>query len=724
MSVQDYGAKYSDARYSQSLYGRRVRQDFDLKVVPVDYGRVRIEIPQIPDLPPGSEVVLVRGGWYYPAPPGASSPTNVVWSHVQPYPEDQIPTGKDPFSDEYDDDFGGLPGHLPSMPDDPDFVVVPQGSEPSDPVDLSSTHAGLVGVLRLSDGSLLRGGSLPGAFVVSVLDERGREIGSLRTSDTVMSFSGLLDVSYLLTEGDSFVTARIRVTDTIGAYPDQFYDLPVCVPYAGAAATLSPGQTTRVTVSLSRPEYEGAYVYDRLPEGSVAHYRLYVREPGKGFVPLPWDSRAEASCVVPRQSGGEGLMATSIPNTFLADGSVYGEPDLDGPTYSLLETSGFLYDSLVGLGESVYRDGFGLNPAMVLPMLRAFGMTDAEERFFSVSAFGSTKAKTLLYRYRSLMSGKGTEWALAEYMRLVTGIDVTVSQPENLLNSGADSSPDSYVDGVEQSPGRVRNGSVEVVGSKWKAVNESPLAAISDPWVDDRESFGLRYEHHCAWHYRLLPKDSAVARLRTVHEGSQPDPRTCVMVLPGVPYFFRCRVRNNGSETVDVTLSVTWLDKDGKVLSTDAATNPSRAGGWEDRSLSCRAPNRAYYAAWGVSVVGAADVSVGAIHLSDTDFSLVVDDECPEPFRFYRDPRSVVVRVEYGSGDPLVDEKYLVGQFQRVLAEFLPFSVNYRVLESTSTAEWENLVRPEPYVEPRMDSLVEDMSDTDGTGTEMDNPPY
>jgi len=142
------------------------------------------------------------------------------------------------------------------------------------------------------------------------------------------------------------------------------------------------------------------------------------------------------------------------------------------------------------------------------------------------------------------------------------------------------------------------------------------------------------------------------------------------------------------------------LDGDGAQISRERFTVPSETitalnadENWHELSnvgaeIHGRPPTRAKYLSWHIEFRVAdldtegAVVCAGAVHLSWLDLDI---------YPVYRNPRSVVALVQWPT-NVSVDQRIALAKTPQTIRERIPANVDYRILTSENTAEFDSFV--------------------------------
>lgn len=163
-------------------------------------------------------------------------------------------------------------------------------------------------------------------------------------------------------------------------------------------------------------------------------------------------------------------------------------------------------------------------------------------------------------------------------------------------------------------------------------------------------------------------------------------------------YWVRCRVMRQSGTLQSAYIVVDWLNEGGYQISrerfsvsggTITALNADRQ--WHELSNALddyhgQPPPGAFYLAWHIEFATASGDSAGAVvcagapHISWLDL-----DEYPK----YRNPRSVVVLVDWAGKHPTLDTRIALAKAIVSIRDRLPANVDYRFLTSDSADEFE-----------------------------------
>lgn len=441
-----------------------------------------------------------------------------------------------------------------------------------------------------------------------------------------------------------------------GEIPVDHYDNLLLAAFIG-----KPEDTDTPHLPIIGQGWRGQYTEVSLPPlspSSVLYARAYTHEPfftaGSAIftddftddfaqvqeVPdnawsLPWDIRGEAWGLLAGNYGGTDSAIIALPATFYSGGDPYaalpydigGErtTELAGPTGSVMSMLGFLADTIQTEGALVADTIERLHPNMVLPLLRGFGLTRAEEAAMS-DKYLSDRMKNLLNMYRPMQMGRGRAKTLCEYITTLSGYESEVVGMENLLLSAGDAAPlggdtEQAFDGLVMGTGVMLQGlevaaiptvPLDDVASWWFGRECSDQWADNwtvDPWIDlwigwdtqtgppyDDEAYGAPilqrsdaehystdwlsesdYTQHLDWTYRLRMGGSTGGWMGTPSTDTWSsstvfDTRYCEPIVEGDTYRFRGVFRNLFSgaptpgeppEDVRVGSALVFVDADG-----------------------------------------------------------------------------------------------------------------------------------------------------------------
>lgn len=391
-----------------------------------------------------------------------------------------------------------------------------------------------------------------------------------------------------------------------------------------------------------------------VPINSVLYVRIFVREPPivtpDGIVALPWTVRGSAWEVMAGKYGGIKSAIDALPVTYYTDGDPYGVV-VENTTVKFVSAIGFLADQIFTDGALMIDTPARLHPNMVEPLLKAYGMTREERAAFNDPVLAA-RLKNMLYAYRRMQMSRGTEGALAELARVLTGYAAAVLPlPENIVASLGDSTP---AGGIEFNlKYQAMGAGFEVVG----AHHSSVPTLVAEEWLDLWNSWALTNYWVDTWEeeigndlwldrwdqvdlpdidadakYLVLPGPPIIQDDEWQSESTYPQyvdwvhaltfdefqaqdgyigtrsdlihriPLTsCSEPIPGGG-LYRLRLRAVSQHAPRVTLHVIFLGEDGSVVSDDYTVPNDIGETWTELEHLVRAPDDARYVAWRLTV--------------------------------------------------------------------------------------------------------------------------